>query len=264
MSVDAPGDVSALEVRSGPGYWLRGYTAMMRFEIANLRTYLILALIIQVLMGAGMAVMYGYYFGDLAPAEQTFLVTGIPALALVPIGLVMVPGSIMEHKLRDTYDYVWSLPVPRMTSAAASFTIFTLLALPGTVISLLVAALVYDVALGVSWAVVPAILLTAAMATSVGYAMGHAIPEPRVTNLISNVLIFLVLLFSPIVVAIEQFPDWWAAVHRVLPFWHMSVVIRGGLTDGLIATSVTASYLVLGAWTVAAWSLTAWVVGRRR
>jgi ABC-type polysaccharide/polyol phosphate export permease len=73
-----------------------------------------------------------------------------------------------------------------------------------------------------------------------------------------------VLLFSPIVVAIDQFPDWWATVHRILPFWHMSVIIRAGLTDGLVTTSVVTSYLVVIAWTVVSWLIAAWVVGRRR
>ena len=255
---------SAIGVRSGPGYWLHAFGSMLRFETTNLRSYLLIALLVQILMGAGMSLMYGYYFGGLSVVQQTFLATGIPALALIPIGFVMVPLSIMEHKLRDTYDYVWSLPVPRLASAMATFLIFTALAIPGTVIALVISSLVYEVDYQVSFAIVPAILLTSAMATSVGYAMAHAIPEPRVINLIGNLVIFLVLLFSPIVVPITQFPDWWAAVQRVLPFWHMSVVIRAGLTEGLITTSVTASYAVLIAWTVGAWLLAGWVVGRRR
>ncbi|RPI20421.1 MAG: ABC transporter permease [Actinobacteria bacterium] len=253
-----------LQVRSGPGYWLGSYTSMLRMEVLSLRSYLVLALIIQVFMGAGMALMYGYYFGELDQGQQTFLVTGIPALALIPIGFVMVPNSIMELKLRDTYDYVWSLPVPRAASASATFTVFSTIAIPGTIAALFIASVVYDVDLHVSWAIVPAVLLTSAMATSIGYAMGHAIPQPRVINLIGNMVIFLVLLFSPIVVAIDQFPDWWAAVHRVLPFWHMSVIIRAGLTEGMVTTSVVTSYLVVIAWTVVSWLIAAWVVGRRR
>jgi ABC-2 type transport system permease protein len=255
---------SVVRVRSGAAYWLDGYRSMLRFESRNLRTYLTLGLVIQVLMGAGMALMYGYYFGGLTPAQQTFLATGIPALSLVPIGFVMVPNAIMEHKIRDTYDYVWSLPVPRQASALATFTLFTALGIPGTVVSLVIAASVYSVNLDVSWSIVPAMLLTSAMATAVGYAMGHAIPEPRVTNLIANLIIFLVLLFSPIVVAIEQFPGWWAAIHRVLPFWHMSVVIRGGLTHGIMTAPVLTSYVALGLWALGAWLLAGWVVGRRR
>ena len=44
----------------------------------------------------------------------------------------------------------------------------------------------------------------------------------------------------------------------------MAVVVRAGLTEGLIGTSVTSSYLVLGAWTLGSWLVAAWVVGRRK
>jgi len=252
-----------LQVRRGVGFWVVGFRSMLRFHAKSLRSYLTIGLVVQVLMGAGMALMYGYYFGDLTPVQQTFIVTGIPALAMVPVGFAMVPASVMDHKIRNTYDYVWSLPVPRAASAAATFTIFTAMAIPGTAAAILIATLIYDIDLQVSWLVIPAVLLTSAMATSVGYAMGHVIPEPRVTNLITNMVIFLVLLFSPIVVPIEQFPEWWASVQRVLPFWHMSVVIRDGLTDGLV-TDVAASYLVLTLWTVFAWVAAGWVVAKRR
>jgi ABC-2 type transport system permease protein len=253
-----------LGLRSRSGFWLAGYSSMLRFEMRNLRTYLTIGLAIQVLLGAGMALMYGFYFGEVDQDQWAFLVTGIPTLALIPIGFVMVPNAIMEHKLKDTYDYVWSLPVPRSASAIATSTIFTVLAIPGTVIALVIAAISYDVEMSISWSVLPAVVFTSVTATSVGYAVGHAVPEPRVISLITNVVMFAVLLFSPIVVAIGQFPDWWAAVHRILPFWHMSVVIRAGLTDGLLTSPLTASYGALVAWAVASWLVAAWVVGRRR
>lgn len=253
---------SGSDVRSGPSYWLAGYRSMLRFELINLRSFLSVVLLIQILMGAGMAYMYGFYFGDIPEIARTYIVTGIPALALVPVGFVLVPGSIMNHKFRDTYDFVWSLPVPRMASAAATFTLFTGLAVPGTLVALWIAHLRYDVALQISWSIAPAIALTSLMATSVGFAVGHAIPEPRITNLITNLVIFMALMFSPIVVPIDQFPGWWAAVHQVLPFYHMANVIRAGLSQGLVQ-SLGASWMILSGWTAASWVLAAWVVGRR-
>lgn len=243
--------------RSGIQHFARSYRAMIRFELVNLRDFLIFAVVIQSLMGAGMGIMYGFYFGDLPAQAITFLVSGIPALALFPIGFLMVPGAISDLKWEETYDFIWSLPVPRMASAMASFTVFTALAIPGTIASLLISVLVYDVELQPSWWILPAALLSAAMATSIGYAMGHGIKRPDVTNLLTNLLVFVVLMFSPIVVPIELFPDWLAVVHRVLPFWHMANLIRSGLTDGLV-DGVAWSYAVAGLWTLGA----AWVAGR--
>jgi ABC-2 type transport system permease protein len=254
--------VAESTVRRGPGYWWSGFVSMLRFDLVSLRDTLAAIAVIQLLMGAGMAIIYGFYFDQIQPIVATFIVTGAPTLAIVPVGMALVPGVVMQHKLNDTYDFLWSLPVPRLTIAASSFVLFTALALPGVALSLLVATWRYEIALSVSWSIVPAVLLAALMATSVGFGFAHAIPEPRLTNLIVNMIIFLVLLFSPVAFPIANFPDWFAVVHRVLPFFNMAAIIRAGLTEGLV-DDVAVSYLVVGLWTIGSWALAAWVVGRR-
>lgn len=241
-------------VVSGPRWWLRSYFAMMRFDIRGLGQWLMIGVVFQILMGAGMAIMYSFYLGEVPEVVKTFLATGVPALALIPIGFLMVPNMVGQQRL--------ALPVPRLAAAASTFTVFTSLALPGVATGLGVGVWYYGVDLQVSWKVVPAVLLTSLMATSVGFGMAHGVKNPVVINFITNMVVFFVLLFSPIVVPIEQFPAWLASVHRVLPFYHMAVVIRDGLSTGLVA-DVARSYLVLGLWTVAGWTATAWVVGRR-
>jgi len=252
----------ALVVETGARRWLRSYLMMMRFDLRGLGQWLGIGLVIQVLMGAGMAVMYGFYLGDVPAAARTFLATGVPALALIPMGFVMVPNMVGQQRIAQTYDFIWSLPVPRLAAATSTFTVFTLISIPGAAAALGVGALYYGIELEVSWMVIPAVLLTSLMTTSVGFGMAHAIKNPMVINFIANMIIFFVLLFTPIVVPIAQFPDWLASVHRVLPFYHMAQVLRDSLSNGFV-TDVATSYLVLAAWTVAGWSATAWVVGRR-
>ena len=254
---------SASTLRRGPAYWWESLIAMMRFDLASLRETLAMVAVLQLLMGAGMAIIYGFYFEDIPQVAATFIVTGTPTLAIVPVGMALVPGVVMQHKFDDTYDFLWSLPVPRLIIAASNFVLFTGLALPGVAASLLVAVWRYDIDLTLSWSVIPAVLLAALMANSVGFGFAHAIPEPRLTNLIVNMVIFLVLLFSPVAFPIANFPDWFASIHRVLPFFHMANVIRGGLTVGLVDGLAT-SYVVLTLWMVGSWILVAWVVRRRR
>jgi ABC-2 type transport system permease protein len=249
-------------VETGLRRWLRSYVMMMRFDVRGLGSWLGIGVILQVLMGAGMAVMYGFYLGDVPETARTYLATGVPALALIPVGFVLVPNMVGQQRIAQTYDFIWSLPVPRLAAAASTFTVFTLMSIPGAATALLGGVLYYGIDLGVSWTVVPAVLLTSLMTTSVGFGMAHAIENPIVINFVTNMIVFFVLLFSPIVVPIEQFPQWLADVHRALPFHHMAVVIRDSLSTGLV-TGVAQSYAVLGAWTVAGWVATAWVVGRR-
>jgi len=248
--------------RHGLARWLRAYRDMVVFEVASQRDWLPLMGVIQLLLGAGMAVIYGFYVPALPPRIAAFITTGTPALALMPIGFVMLPGLIANRRLAGSYDWVRSLPVPRNATIAATATVFTLLVLPGAALSLVLAALRYGVTLHVSPLIVPAVLLTSLVTTGVGAALGHGIRNPLLTSVIGNVLIFVVLLFTPVAFPPAQFPAWLVHVHEALPFYNMAVVLRAALSSGLVS-DVGRSYLVLGAWTIASLAL-AWAVVSRR
>jgi ABC-2 type transport system permease protein len=250
------------DLRSGFPYWLGSFRAMLRYDWGRLRPWVGMMVVIQTLMGAGMVLMYGFFYPQITPERALYIATGAPTLALIPLGLVMVPNGVMQDKLQGTFDYVWSLPTRRSAQMLSTFTLYTLMALPGTVLALLVASWRYGVHLSLSPILLPAVLLCAVMSVTVGYALALAITNPLVTNVIVNALIFVVLLFSPIVYPASQLPGWLFDVHRVLPFESMAQVMRAGLTTGL-ATDVGVSFLVLGAWTVAGCAAAAWVVGRR-
>jgi ABC-2 type transport system permease protein len=260
-------DASALPpgglTRSGIGYWLASLRSMMRFDIGQMRQWAGLLLVIQTMMGAGMAVMYGFFYPQVTHSTAVYITTGTPALALIPLGFLMVPMNVATERLEGTFDFIWSLPVPRTAQATSTFLLFTLLSLPGALLALVVAVVRYGVHLSVSPGLLPAALLCALMAISVGYGMALAIRDPLLVNLITNALIFVVLLFSPIVMPASNFPAWLLAVDRALPFYNMAELIRAGLTQGLV-TDLTRSYLILLAWTAVGWAMTAWVVGRRK
>lgn len=251
-----------LSLRHGPAYWWGSYLSMLRWVVAQQKAFFGMVAFFQLLLGVGSVAMYGFYLGDVDPLTATFLVSGLPALAIIPVGFLMVPILVMQEWFRGTFDFTWSLPVPRLAPVAATFTVFTAIAMPIAAVATAVASWQFGVTLSMSWSALWAALGASLMATSVGYGMAMAIPEPRLTNLITNIVVFLVLLFSPIVIPIDRFPAWAETAHRVLPFYHMANLIRDGLTDGL-STGVGTSALVLGAWTVAGWAVVAWVLGRR-
>lgn len=251
------------QIRSGVGYWFRSFALMLRFDYCRARQWAPMMAVIQVMMGAGMAVMYGFFYPHVDSGVGLYIASGTPTLALIPLGFLMVPASVGDQRTEGTFDFIWSLPAPRSAQAASTFVLFTVLSLPGAVLALLVAAWRYGVHLHVNALIVPAILLCAVMAVTVGFGMALAISKPLIVNLIGNALVFVVLLFSPIVYPASHLPGWLFDIHRVLPFYNMAVVIRAGLTVGVVG-DVGRSFLILTAWTVAGCAATAWVVGRRR
>lgn len=251
------------EVRSGPGYWWHGYRAMVRWELAGTRLVLPVTVTAQILLGAGFVLGVGLFFEQVPPRSALFLSTGVAVVTLIMAGLVLVPQQIAQQKLAGTYDFLWSLPVPRTTAALASTTVTAVLSLPGMAVALLVALWRYDIALTVSPMVVPAAGLTIVTASLLGYALAQAVPSPAMTQLATQVLLLVVIGFAPINYPPEQLPAWLAALHEWLPFTHMAAVVRAALTEGMV-TGVGRSYLVLTAWALGSAAVAALVVGRRR
>ena len=52
-------------------------------------------------MGAGMAIMYGFYFDEVPRVFATFVSTGAPVLAIIPVVMTMVPSLVLQHRLDD-------------------------------------------------------------------------------------------------------------------------------------------------------------------
>lgn len=250
-------------VQRGMRHWLSSYLAMLRFDIASQRTWLPMFLLTQIMFGTGMAIIYGFYIGHMPPQAALFIVSGAPALAVITAALIGVTSMVTERKMAGTWDFIWSLPAPRSAAVASTFTVYTALTLPGIAATLALAAWRYGLHLTVSLTAVPAFVLASLMATSIGFGLAQAIRSPLVTNVVINVLIFVVLMYSPVVFPISQLPQWLADVHQVLPIYHLAQVIRASVTAGLVH-HLAVSYVVLTAWTAASWIATSWVIGRRR
>jgi len=265
-TIEAPrGSITAVgdELRAGPGYWLRSYLLMVRWELLNLRLQLPIMVALQVFLGAGMAIGFGFLIADASGPATLYLATGATVIPMMTLGLVMVPQIIAQQKIDGTYDYIFGLPVPRMAMYFAGLSVWSVIALPSAVMALGVAAWRYDLELSISPLVVPAALLVVAVASAIGFAFSHALPNPRLTNLITQLLIFVITLFSPISFPAERLPGWLQAVHQWLPAEHAANVMRGTLTDGLLEAPLWESFAILGVWAIGSWLVTAWVITRR-
>jgi ABC-2 type transport system permease protein len=242
--------------------WLRSYLLMTSWETRKLRVYLPWALFVQVLVGGAMVVGLGFLIGELPPEVALYLVCGVTVVSMITIGMVMSPQLIAQQKMEGTYDYIWSLPVPRTATVASNLTVNTIIALPGLATSLLLGSWRYDIELEPSPILLPATILILVTSASIGMALAHAVPNPMVIGVITQIVVFVILLFSPINFPPERLPDWLATLHAYLPFQHSANVMRAGVA-GTLASDVGRSFTILGAWAVAAWGLTVWVVGRR-
>jgi ABC-2 type transport system permease protein len=249
-------------VERGIGHWGRDYVSMLRWHLASLRMWLLTIVIVQALSGVGFVLGISLFFPHIPQAVALFVTTGVPVINLLIVGLILGPQLVANQRTADSYDYLQTLPVSRSVNAGAWYTVCLLCGLPAVVLSLVVGQLRYDLPLHISLMIVPAVLLTSFAGTMLGYALAHAISRAMVTLLISQMLIFIIFGFVPILYPIQRLPVWLADLNWWFPFRHMAVVMRAALTSGP-SPGVPTAYAVIGVWTVVSAALAGWALGRR-
>ena len=220
-----------------------------------------LFIIVQTLLSVSMVLGYGLIAGHPGREASLHLAGGGPAIALISLGLIMTPQWVSQSRTEGSLDWMRTLPVPRIAFLLADLAIWTTLALPGLVVGVIVANARFDVDLAPQWWLVPGAVLVALTAACIGYAIATLL-APALAQILSQVLAFGIMLFSPVSFPADRLPDWAQEIHRWLPFEPMAQVVRAGLFSH-DATMPARSWGLLGGWCLVAVAGASWALGRR-
>jgi ABC-2 type transport system permease protein len=240
---------------------LRSYRLLVTWQARRLKMFLPLAVVVQALLALGIVAGYPLLFPQIDRTTILYLATGGPAISLITMGLVLVPQLVSSARTEGTLDYMRTLPMPRVVYLLADMTVWLAVVLPGVVFAVVLAALRFGLDLHVSLLVVPAVFLVTLTATSTGYAMASILP-PMLSNLITQVLVIFVIMFSPLNFPADRLPDWLAAIHRILPIQAMGEAMRGTLAGNDFPLNA-GTFVLLGAWCAATFAGTCLVLTRR-
>jgi ABC-2 type transport system permease protein len=239
------------------------YTTLLRWQLAQIGPLLPLVVVVQALMAAGLVVGFGFLIPDIDGPTALRLSTGAPTILLLTVGLVIVPQSVAQSRLDGTFTYLRALPAPRPLLLLAQLTVWSLIALPSVAVAVGVAALRFELTFAFDWPLlVASAVLVTVTATAVGYMVAVTLP-PLLAQLVSQVLVFFVLLFSPITFAASQLPPWFQRVHDVLPIRPAADLVRAGLAADTYPAQGS-DLLVLLVWCVVGLGLSVRALVRRR
>ena len=242
-------------------FW-HSYRLILTWDVLRRRRILPMIIVIQVALSVGVVYGLAFLLPDVDAKSALFLSTGAPTLSILILGLTVVPQEVAQSKLTGRYDWFSTLPVPRLAPLASEITYWLMASLPGTVLALVVASYRFDFGLQVSPFVVPALLLVAATASAVGYALATATP-PQATQQVSSFVSIGILLFSPVSLPAEQLPSALQAVHDVLPVESMADIVRWSLT-GRYVDDPARAFAIVSVWCVGALLVSARIATRRR
>jgi ABC-2 type transport system permease protein len=234
---------------------------LAQWQFRRQSTYLPLMVVVQVFMAVATVIGYGLLVGDPDPATALYLATGAPTVTLITIGLVITPQLLSQSRTEGSLDWMRTLPVPRSLFLVSDLLVWTLLALPGMVLGVVAGVLRFDIDLSLAPWLVPGALLVSLTAAAVGYAMASLL-APAVASLMTQALVFVVLLFSPVSYPAERMPGWLQGAHDWLPIEPMAQLVRAGLVHDAF-TLPARSLVVLAVWCVASLAAAVWALRRR-
>lgn len=216
------------------------------WELLTLRTFFPVLLIAQLMLGSGVILGLGLFLADIDRDQARLLSSGAAVFPLMVSGFIMLPEQIALRRIAGDVQYVAALPVPRIAMFVSTVAIWALVALPASLASIAVARLRYGDVFDVSPDAGSALLTVAIVSAALGFSLGHGI-RPTLVGLATQLLIFVIVLFAPVAYPREQLPDWLAWLHQWLPVEHSAIIVRAGLTDGLVVDT-TRSYATLSVW----------------
>ena len=192
---------------------LRQLPLLVQWQARRLASALPLFVLVQILLSVATVIGYGLLVGQPAPAQALYLATGAPTVSLVMVGLVMTPQLVVQSRAEGSADWMRTLPVRRELFLVADLLVWTLIALPGVVLGVLAGVLRFHVHLAPTWWLLPAALVVSLTAAAVGYAIAWLLPG-TIAALLSQVLVFVVMLFSPVSFPAERMPVWLQHAHQ--------------------------------------------------
>jgi len=234
---------------------------LTQWQFRRQATMLPLLVLVQVFLATATILGFGLVIGDPPPDQALYLATGAPTITLVMVGLVMTPQMLSQSRTEGSLDWMRTLPVPRGSFLVSDLLVWTLIALPGMVLGIVTGVLRFDVDLSPAPWLVPATLLVSLTAAAVGYGMASLL-KPTLAMLMTQVLVFVVLLFTPVSYPAGRMPAWLQTAHEWFPFEPMAQLVRSGLASDAFSVPGR-SLVVLLAWCAASVAGATWALRRR-
>jgi ABC-2 type transport system permease protein len=235
---------------------------LVKLTLRSYRASIVFVIMVQVVLTVGLVLGYGYLIPDISETAALYITTGAATNATITIALVVLPQVLAEAKHLGRMDFMLTLPISREMYLLAHVISTIILAAPGTILAVAFGAWHYDLSLDVSPWLPAVILLSIASLAGVGVAVAVLTKQLQVTNAITQLVIFYVVFFAPILLPKEQLPEMLQAVSTIMPPTYAADAMRATLTD-LPDTELYRDLLVLSGFAAASMALSAVTIRRR-
>jgi ABC-2 type transport system permease protein len=172
-----------------------------------------------------------------------FIISGAAIFSVATEGIVTMAQRVGTMKKEGMLVYYASLPISKVAFIMAIMFSRLIVTLPGMLMPILIGPLLYNVSLEPSLWIFILLPLTALALSAIGMVLGSMINSLELVAVITNVLIFVLLMGAPVFIPVESLPLPMQIIGYMLPPTYAADALRHAL-DG---STGTAFYLDLAA-----------------
>ncbi|MFI6696497.1 ATP-binding cassette domain-containing protein [Streptomyces sp. NPDC050433] len=221
-------------------------------QMLEVRTTWTWSLLFGLLMPVAMVFGLSRIGGGLNDANSLlYIVSGAAIFSVATEGVATLAQRIGVIKNDGMMVYYASLPISKASFVAAMILSRLLLIMPGLITPMIAAGLMYDVDFVISPALVIVLPLSCLALSAIGLAIGTLIDSMELIVVITNLLIFVLLLAAPVLIPPDSLPLPLRIIGYLLPPTYAAEALRHTLTGDLDAVfaldiAVLAAMTVLG------------------
>ena len=187
---------------------------LLRWNYLRQKNLFILFTLAQVLLSVSLLFGYPLVIGKMDTTTAYYLASGSVLMGVISIGCTISSPVIANAKSEGHVDYIRALPIPRI-----------LISLPGVFFTFLLGCLRFSVQLNLSILSVFVMLLICLTMISLGFSIAYIFSQNIVT-LMSQLILMIGLMFSPIMYPAGRLPDWLDQLYFLLPFVPSANLLR--------------------------------------
>jgi ABC-2 type transport system permease protein len=162
--------------------WAAAVSAVYEGQLARARVARVPLLFVACLQSLGLLVLLRGVVDDQRVSEKQQIVSGAVVLVVAFVALNLLAqrfGHLRAHGGLDYYAALGTPPSAVVLGTAASYATF---AVPGTLVTAVAGALLYDLPLAHLWVLAPVAVLGGAALAGVGAALGLLAPKPEIAT----------------------------------------------------------------------------------
>ena len=223
--------------------WLN-YIHLTAVIVLEFRQWLGMVLGLSVFLNLGMIFAFSFIADSRDPALGRYFVPGAAVMALVTLGVMMVASDLAQQRRNGAIVYYASLPISKTAYILAVVTGNSLAAIPGMIITVLVGSWLFSLPLSFNPLVLVIVPLSAVSLAGLGAMIGLGIKNWRVVGMVSQLTMFFIMFFAPVMIPPERLPGLLQWTGHLLPPSYAARAFRAALEPG-ISTQLLSDLAVL-------------------